>query len=171
MSREMAHKVIVPQKKNYVPQFLKQRDINSYFIPLFCWGFWIRDPGAGIWDPRSGIRDPGWVKIRIRDKHPACATLLVVQQSLARNAQKTLFLRPERKIHNQTSNKKNMYLWLLITGKSRQWRHSQLAWATSLGKGSHNQCKEWWFTWEAEKARRHHELAQHAPNQKANPGT
>jgi hypothetical protein len=33
MSREMAQKVIVPQKKNYVPQFLKQRDINSYFIP------------------------------------------------------------------------------------------------------------------------------------------
>ncbi len=27
----MAHKVIVPQKKNYVPQFLKQRDINSYY--------------------------------------------------------------------------------------------------------------------------------------------
>ena len=26
----MAHKVIVPQKKNYVPQFLKLRDINSY---------------------------------------------------------------------------------------------------------------------------------------------
>jgi hypothetical protein len=30
MSLEMAQKVIVPQKKNYVPQFLKQRDINSY---------------------------------------------------------------------------------------------------------------------------------------------
>ncbi len=29
MSLEMAQKVIVPQKKNYVPQFLKQRDINS----------------------------------------------------------------------------------------------------------------------------------------------
>ncbi len=29
MSLEMAQKVIVPQK-NYVPQFLKQRDINSY---------------------------------------------------------------------------------------------------------------------------------------------
>jgi hypothetical protein len=29
MSLEMAHKVIVPQKKNYVPQFLKQRDINT----------------------------------------------------------------------------------------------------------------------------------------------
>ncbi len=26
-------------------------------------------------DPRSGIRDPGWVKIRIRDKHPGSATL------------------------------------------------------------------------------------------------
>ncbi len=30
MSLEMAQKVIVPQKKNYVPHFLKQRDINSY---------------------------------------------------------------------------------------------------------------------------------------------
>ena len=30
MSLEMALKVIVPPKKNYIPQFLKQRDINSY---------------------------------------------------------------------------------------------------------------------------------------------
>jgi hypothetical protein len=30
MSLEMVHKVIVPPKKNYIPQFLKQRDINSY---------------------------------------------------------------------------------------------------------------------------------------------
>jgi hypothetical protein len=30
MSLEMAHKVIFPAKKNYIPQFLKQRDINSY---------------------------------------------------------------------------------------------------------------------------------------------
>jgi hypothetical protein len=35
MSLEMAQKVIVPQKKNYVPQFLKQRDINSYFVTFF----------------------------------------------------------------------------------------------------------------------------------------
>jgi hypothetical protein len=34
MSLEMAQKVIVPQKKNYVPQFLKQRDINSYCVRL-----------------------------------------------------------------------------------------------------------------------------------------
>jgi hypothetical protein len=27
----MAHKVILPPKKNYIPQFLKQRDINSYY--------------------------------------------------------------------------------------------------------------------------------------------
>jgi hypothetical protein len=26
----MAHKVILPPKKNYIPQFLKQQDINSY---------------------------------------------------------------------------------------------------------------------------------------------
>jgi hypothetical protein len=31
MSLEMAHKVILPPKKNYIPQFLKQRDINSYW--------------------------------------------------------------------------------------------------------------------------------------------
>jgi hypothetical protein len=35
MSLEMAQKVIVPQKKNYVPQFLKQRDINSYIFRAF----------------------------------------------------------------------------------------------------------------------------------------
>jgi hypothetical protein len=34
MSLEMAHKVIVPPKKNYIPQFLKQRDINSYYTRL-----------------------------------------------------------------------------------------------------------------------------------------
>ncbi len=34
MSLEMAHKVIVPPKKNYIPQFLKQRDINSYYSGL-----------------------------------------------------------------------------------------------------------------------------------------
>ncbi len=33
MSLEMAHKVILPPKKNYIPQFLKQRDINSYYVP------------------------------------------------------------------------------------------------------------------------------------------
>ncbi len=30
MSLEMAHKVILPPTKNYIPQFLKQWDINSY---------------------------------------------------------------------------------------------------------------------------------------------
>jgi hypothetical protein len=32
LSLEMANKVILPPKKNYIPQFLKQRDINSYYI-------------------------------------------------------------------------------------------------------------------------------------------
>jgi hypothetical protein len=42
MSLEMAHKVILPPKKNYIPQFLKQRDINSYcsmylyIMSIFC---------------------------------------------------------------------------------------------------------------------------------------
>jgi hypothetical protein len=30
MSRERAHKVIVPPKKNYVPKFLKQWDIGNF---------------------------------------------------------------------------------------------------------------------------------------------
>jgi hypothetical protein len=34
MSLKMAHKVILPPKKNYIPQFLKQRDINSYYGPV-----------------------------------------------------------------------------------------------------------------------------------------
>jgi hypothetical protein len=28
-------------------------------------------------EPGSKIRDPGWVKIRIRDKHPGSATLMM----------------------------------------------------------------------------------------------
>jgi hypothetical protein len=39
MSREMAHKVIVPQKKIYVPKFLKQRDIGIFMYPsavVYC---------------------------------------------------------------------------------------------------------------------------------------
>jgi hypothetical protein len=34
MSLKMAHKVILPPQKNYIPQFLKQRDINSYCLAL-----------------------------------------------------------------------------------------------------------------------------------------
>ncbi len=34
LSFEMAHKVIVPPKKIFVPQFLKQRDSNSYSFPM-----------------------------------------------------------------------------------------------------------------------------------------
>ncbi len=43
----MAHKVIVPQKKNYVPQFLKQRDINSYLLLILVGHF---KQWSYIWD-------------------------------------------------------------------------------------------------------------------------
>ena len=36
MSLEMAHKVIVPPKKNYVPKFLKQRDIGNFMYQCCC---------------------------------------------------------------------------------------------------------------------------------------
>ncbi len=46
---------------------------SNFFHPSLLLLF--LDPGFEIRDPRSGIRDPGWVKIRIRDKHPGSATL------------------------------------------------------------------------------------------------
>ncbi len=46
----------------------KKRFDKFFFTPLFCCYFWIQDPG-------SEIRDPGWVKIKIRNKHPRSATL------------------------------------------------------------------------------------------------
>jgi hypothetical protein len=46
----------------------KKKILPLSFVAVF--GSEIRDPG-------SGIRDPGWVKIRIRDKHPRSATLIV----------------------------------------------------------------------------------------------
>jgi hypothetical protein len=42
--------------------------MTKNFSPLFCCCFWIRDPG--------------WVKIRIRDEHPGSATLVTVTASL-----------------------------------------------------------------------------------------
>jgi hypothetical protein len=47
----------------------KRYEKKKIFTPVFNCCFWIRDL-------RSGIRDPGWVKIRIRDKHPGSATLV-----------------------------------------------------------------------------------------------
>ncbi len=55
----MAHKVIVQQKKNYVPQFLKQRDINSYFSPLS----FVAVFGSGM----GKNQDPGTSRIRNTD--------------------------------------------------------------------------------------------------------
>jgi hypothetical protein len=45
-----------------------KKGVTTIFPPLFCCCF--------------GIRDPEWVKIRIRDKHPGSATLVTVTASL-----------------------------------------------------------------------------------------
>ncbi len=37
-----------------------------------------------VLDPGSEIRDPGWVKIRIRDKHPGSATLQKIVTKLSK---------------------------------------------------------------------------------------
>ena len=64
LTLEMAHKVIVPPKKNYIPQFLKQRDINSYYsfaqapIPLFC-DYLLLVPGPGVRIEQDGHSPTG----------------------------------------------------------------------------------------------------------------
>jgi hypothetical protein len=47
-------------------------------------------------DPGSGIRDPGWVKIRIRDKHPGYATLDFLLLISVLKAPSSLRFRPGR---------------------------------------------------------------------------
>jgi hypothetical protein len=42
---------------------IKKRYDNKIFSPLS----FVAVFGSGIRDPRSGIGDPGWIKIRIRD--------------------------------------------------------------------------------------------------------
>jgi hypothetical protein len=47
---------------------------TNFFSPLSfvaVFGSGIRDPGSGM----GKNQEPGWVKIRIRDKHPGSATL------------------------------------------------------------------------------------------------
>ncbi len=48
---------------NYVKFVATKQGMTTIFTPLFCCCFWIRDPR--------------WVKIRIRDKHPGSATLVL----------------------------------------------------------------------------------------------
>jgi hypothetical protein len=69
---------------NFSSAFQKQNNIQfceicgyrkkfDFFSPLS----FVAIFGSGIRDPGTGNRDPGWVKIRIRDKHPGSATLIL----------------------------------------------------------------------------------------------
>jgi hypothetical protein len=51
MSLEMAHKVILPPKKNYIPQFLKQRDINSYIASVVQ----LKEKNLDVGGPSSSL--------------------------------------------------------------------------------------------------------------------
>ena len=56
---------------NFVKFVATKKGLTTYFFsPLFCCCFWIRDPG--------------WVIIRIRIKHPESATLSMAQLCLCR---------------------------------------------------------------------------------------
>ncbi len=58
----MAHKVIVPPKKNNIPQFLKQRDINSYCASSDKWRLFTQPCTIGSWESILGV--PKSIKIR-----------------------------------------------------------------------------------------------------------
>jgi hypothetical protein len=63
------------QKKlifNYVKFVATKKSLTTNFFSLLSFAAVF---GSGIRDPGSEIRDPGWVKIRIRDKNPGSATL------------------------------------------------------------------------------------------------
>jgi hypothetical protein len=73
MSLEMAHKVILPPKKNYIPQFLKQRDINSYLLLLaicrlnvntsgLSWMLYAEDVLGPDHAPTTGHNFPLWMR-------------------------------------------------------------------------------------------------------------
>jgi hypothetical protein len=48
-----------------------KKGMTNIFSPVI----FVAVLGSGIRDPGFETRDPGWVKIRIRDKHPGSATL------------------------------------------------------------------------------------------------
>ncbi len=68
MSFEMAQKVIVPQKKNYVPQFLKQRDINSYIKLQIFSGFLKQEEISKIQREVKGKNINRALKVLTNDK-------------------------------------------------------------------------------------------------------
>jgi hypothetical protein len=50
---------------------------NTFFSPLS----FVAVFGSGIQDTGSEIRDHEWIKIRIRDKHPGSAKMLLIMHS------------------------------------------------------------------------------------------
>jgi hypothetical protein len=96
MSLEMAHKVILPPKKNYIPQFLKQRDINSYYVqqpsrlPIFALDIHVgRLIRSGIllfsitqFCDINAVKGQGW------GEGSMCGPLLLLQYALHMNLRK-----------------------------------------------------------------------------------
>ncbi len=60
----------------------KKGRTTNIFPLLFCCCCWIRDL-------RSGIRDLGWIKTRIRDKHPGTLVVPLVDLTYTRHLVQT----------------------------------------------------------------------------------
>ncbi len=68
----MAHKVILPPKKNYIPQFLKQRDINSYYMLTLskcrCFVRTLKDHFRALTEKKHKHQSIQHIKLRLYDE-------------------------------------------------------------------------------------------------------
>ncbi len=79
MSLKMAHKVIIPPKKNYIPQFLKQRDINSYYtVPLTCYFSGLNRENLRLGDPQLLCTQQAPRTVWIIQHHSICVPRLQI---------------------------------------------------------------------------------------------
>ncbi len=84
MSRKMAQKVIVPKKKNYVPKFLKQRDIGNFM------SFWNHGPSSMFFS----FLNSGTLIVKI------CASACLVTQHRKENPRKFHFGKKSTKLYH-----------------------------------------------------------------------
>ncbi len=77
-------------------------------------------------DPESEIRNPGWVKIRIRDRHPGSAILVLMIQNVGGELL-SLLLNKDKIVHRIGLNEKfssnyDLIGWRAHSGGSAVWR-------------------------------------------------
>ncbi len=112
----MAHKVILPPKKNYIPQFLKQRDINSYCLSacnVLLMGLFSKLLSSIVLDFRGHSSDD--------DKSMGLASMASMQESSTTKWLRFnwwnyfLFIFEERSgLHDYCACSENQIIWIFV---------------------------------------------------------